>query len=65
MDPDCGANAMVNYSIQENTRKSFPVTVNSNSGEICISELLDFEERKVFEIPVVATNTGEYMYAYY
>lgn len=61
-DPDCGINAVVVYSFQETKSSGYhqplPFSVNGDTGEICVTGVLDFETRHAYEIPVVATDTG-------
>jgi Cadherin domain len=58
-DPDCGVNAMVNYTMGEGTSKMRDFVVKSTTGEVCIAGLLDYETRSVYEFPVIATDRGE------
>lgn len=58
-DPDCGVNAMVNYTLGEGIKKMSEFEVRSATGEICISTALDFETRNSFEFPVLATDRGK------
>lgn len=60
-DPDCGVNAMVNYTIGEDFGKLKEFTVRSATGEICIAGDLDYETRNVFEFAVLATDRGEFI----
>ena len=58
-DPDCGVNAMVNYTLGEGfSNKLMEFDIRSGTGEICISGDLDFESRMFFEFPIVATDRG-------
>ncbi|ODM94994.1 Protein dachsous [Orchesella cincta] len=57
-DPDCGINAVVVYSFQDTKGGQLPFSVNGETGEICVTGVLDFETKHVYEIPVVATDTG-------
>nr|ALL98470.1 dachsous Ex isoform [Drosophila melanogaster] len=57
-DPDCGVNAMVNYTIGEGFKHLTEFEVRSASGEICIAGELDFERRSSYEFPVLATDRG-------
>ncbi|XP_045480676.1 protein dachsous isoform X2 [Harmonia axyridis] len=57
-DPDCGVNAMVNYTIGDGFGKLKEFEVRSSTGEICISKELDYETRNSYEFPVVATDRG-------
>lgn len=47
---------MVNFTLSEN---SGPFTIKSATGEICVARPLDYETRKLYEFPVVATDRGE------
>lgn len=58
-DPDCGVNAMVNYTLGEGFGKQSEFRVKSATGEICITSELDYETRNVYEFPIVATDRGE------
>lgn len=60
-DPDCGINAMVNYTLGDNFGKMRDFEVRSGSGEVCIAGVLDFETRSVYEFPVIATDRGRYI----
>ncbi|XP_053612955.1 protein dachsous isoform X2 [Plodia interpunctella] len=55
IDPDCGVNAMINYTLGDATRQ---FGVKPNTGDLCIAEPLDYETNKVYEFPVVATDRG-------
>ncbi|KAH8413012.1 hypothetical protein KR009_007416 [Drosophila setifemur] len=57
-DPDCGVNAMVNYTLGEGFKHLSEFEVRSASGEICIAGELDFERRSSYEFPVLATDRG-------
>jgi len=59
-DPDCGINAMVNYTLGDTFGKVRDFEVRSGSGEVCIAGELDFETRSVYEFPVIATDRGKY-----
>ena len=58
-DPDCGVNAMVNYTIGEDFGKLKEFTVRSATGEVCVAADLDYETRNVYEFAVLATDRGE------
>lgn len=62
-DPDCGVNAMVNYTLGD-FGKQQEFTVRSGTGEICIASDLDYETRNVYEFPIVATDRGKKNAAY-
>nr|XP_022912562.1 protein dachsous isoform X1 [Onthophagus taurus] len=57
-DPDCGVNAMVNYTLGDGFGKLKEFEVKSGSGEVCITSSLDYETRNVYEFPVIATDRG-------
>ncbi|KAB0799258.1 hypothetical protein PPYR_07138 [Photinus pyralis] len=57
-DPDCGVNALVNYTLGDGFGKQKEFEVRSASGEICIASNLDYETRNVYEFPVIATDRG-------
>ncbi|XP_055386024.1 protein dachsous [Condylostylus longicornis] len=57
-DPDCGVNAMVNYTIGETTKLMTKFEVKTKTGEICISDHLDYESKNSYEFPVLATDRG-------
>lgn len=57
-DPDCGVNAMVNYTLGEVSSRNTQFEVKSVSGEVCISGDLDYETRSAYEFPVIATDRG-------
>ncbi|XP_039751307.1 protein dachsous [Pararge aegeria] len=57
IDPDCGVNAMVNYTLGDGlARPQF--SVKPDSGELCVSAPLDHETTSDFEFPVIATDRG-------
>ncbi|CAG9785813.1 unnamed protein product [Diatraea saccharalis] len=57
IDPDCGVNAIVNYTLADNFgRPQF--SIKPDSGELCISSSLDHETYSEFEFPVIATDRG-------
>lgn len=51
---------MVNYTLGEGFGKLNLFEVKSGTGEVCISNELDFETRNVYEFPVIATDRGLY-----
>ncbi|TMW54235.1 hypothetical protein DOY81_000658 [Sarcophaga bullata] len=58
-DPDCGVNAMVNYTMGAVGIKTFTeFEVRSATGEICVNGDLDYEKKQVYEFPVIATDRG-------
>ncbi|CAH3873347.1 unnamed protein product [Pieris brassicae] len=57
IDPDCGVNAVVNYTLGEGlARPQF--VVKPDSGDLCIAAPLDHEANADFEFPVIATDRG-------
>lgn len=58
-DPDCGVNAMVNYTLGDSFGKQQEFSIRSATGEICISSSLDYETRNVYEFPIIATDRGK------
>jgi len=56
---------MVNYTTRESSSKLSPFSINSTTGEICVAGKLDYEDRRVYEIPVVATDTGIFTGAFF
>nr|CAD7424093.1 unnamed protein product [Timema monikensis] len=59
-DPDCGVNAMVNYTLGDSFAKSRHFEVRSGTGEVCISGELDFETKEVYEFPLSLTQKKKY-----
>nr|XP_012147456.1 PREDICTED: protein dachsous isoform X1 [Megachile rotundata]XP_012147457.1 PREDICTED: protein dachsous isoform X2 [Megachile rotundata] len=57
-DPDCGVNAMVNYTLLAGRMESEQLMVRSDTGEICVRTQLDRETAPYLEIPVIATDRG-------
>lgn len=57
-DPDCGVNAMVNYTLGDGFKKMMEFEVKHTTGDICISGTLDFETRNSYEFPIIATDQG-------
>lgn len=60
IDPDCGVNAIVNYTLGETSTRSH-FTIKPDTGELCVSEPLDHEANSEFEFPVIATDRGNYI----
>ncbi|XP_076655070.1 dachsous cadherin-related 1 [Halictus rubicundus] len=56
-DPDCGVNAMVNYTLAA-VVETEQLEVRSDTGEICVRKQLDRETAPYLEIPVIATDRG-------
>lgn len=59
-DPDCGVNAIVNYTLGEGVKKLNDFEVRSDTGEVCISGELDYEQRNSYEFPIIATDRGKW-----
>lgn len=62
-DPDCGVNAIVNYTMGDGFAKYREFEVNPSSGDICISAALDHEKRSIYEFPILATDRGILFYS--
>lgn len=58
-DPDCGVNAMVNYTLGEGFKKLSEFEVKDVTGEVCIVGDLDYEKRSSYEFPIIATDRGK------
>lgn len=58
-DPDCGVNAIVNYTLGEGMRKLSDFEIRSDTGEVCIAGDLDYETRNSYEFPIIATDRGK------
>ena len=61
IDPDCGVNAQVTYSIPTNLGFEVPheFTIGNGTGQICIQNPLNYEEKKAYEFTVMATDRGK------
>jgi len=59
-DPDCGVNAMVNYTLAGGRMENEQLQLHSDTGEICIRSPLDRETVPYLELPVIATDRGLY-----
>ncbi|XP_015176207.1 PREDICTED: protein dachsous [Polistes dominula] len=57
-DPDCGVNAMVNYTLAAGRLESELLQARSDTGDICVRAPLDRETAPYLEIPVIATDRG-------
>ncbi|XP_041779584.1 protein dachsous [Anopheles merus] len=57
-DPDCGVNAMVNYTLGEGYKKNAEFEIRPSTGEVCIASELDYETRNSYEFPIIATDRG-------
>nr|XP_033326579.1 protein dachsous [Megalopta genalis] len=57
-DPDCGVNAMVNYTLAPGRVETEQLMVRSDTGDICVRTPLDRETAPYLEIPVIATDRG-------
>ncbi|XP_053285133.1 protocadherin alpha-2 isoform X5 [Pleuronectes platessa] len=62
VDPDIEENAKVTYSLLDGISKSIPMTsvvnINSETGDIIILQVFNFEELKTFQFKVQATDSG-------
>ncbi|XP_046738187.1 protein dachsous [Diprion similis] len=57
-DPDCGVNAMVNYTLGGSGIATEQLMVRSDTGDICVRAPLDRETAAFLELPVIATDRG-------
>ncbi|CAG0886653.1 unnamed protein product [Cyprideis torosa] len=57
-DPDCGVNAIVNYSLAEPASRAGEFYIESDTGKLCLASPLDRETRAMYEFPVIATDRG-------
>ncbi|XP_076020985.1 protocadherin alpha-7-like [Genypterus blacodes] len=59
-DPDAGLNGEVEYSLRSKFRglSSEPFDLNSRTGKLTVKGGLDFEEKQVYEIKVLAADKG-------
>ncbi|XP_037119034.1 protocadherin alpha-8-like [Syngnathus acus] len=59
-DSDEGLNGEIEYSLRSKLRglSSMPFELNKKTGELTVKEDLDFEERQVYEIKVMAADKG-------
>ena len=60
LDPDCGENGLVSYSIAADLGFDLPeeLTMERNTGQLCIALPLDFETTSSYEFPVTASDQG-------
>ncbi|XP_011502737.1 PREDICTED: protein dachsous [Ceratosolen solmsi marchali] len=58
IDPDCGINAMVNYTLEHSINSTEYFHVHSETGHICIKAVLDREIIDYYEFLVIATDRG-------
>ena len=56
-DMDCGSNAVVNYSFQDDVDT---FKIGSGDGKICLVQDLDHEAKDVHNVIVLATDKGAY-----
>lgn len=64
-DPDCGVNAMVNYTLAGGRLENEQFLVRSDTGDICIRSSLDRETVPYLELPVIATDRGLFHFSFY
>lgn len=60
IDPDCGVNALVNYTLGDVLAKT-RFSVKPDTGELCVTSSLDYENTSEYEFPVIATDRGWYI----
>lgn len=58
-DSDCGVNAKVNYTFGEEADRPKEFEIKPDSGDICVVTSLDYERRKIYEFPVIASDRGK------
>lgn len=60
-DPDCGENGVVSYSIAKDLGFTLPdeLTMEPNTGQLCVALPLDFEAVASYEFPISASDQGE------
>ena len=58
-DPDEGAGGIIEYSFNEEIESEGFFTVDKHSGTIRTAQKLDFEDRQVHTLTIVATDKGE------
>jgi hypothetical protein len=56
-DMDCGNNAIVHYSFQDEGSDTFKI--GSNDGKMCLAQQLDHEAKDVHNVIVLATDKGD------
>lgn len=59
-DSDCGVNAMVNYTLAAGSVAGKLLWLRSDTGEICVKSPLDREATPYIELPVIATDRGQF-----
>ena len=61
MDPDCGENGVVTYSIAEDLGFDLPdeLTMRQATGQLCVTLPLDYETTSSYEFPVTASDQGK------
>lgn len=57
IDPDCGVNAIVNYTLGDFLARQF--SIKADSGDLCVSAPLDYEANSDYEFPVIASDRGK------
>ena len=54
---DCGSNAIVNYSFQDES-SSDTFNIGNKDGKMCLAQQLDHEAKDVHNVIVLATDKG-------
>ncbi|KAL8194400.1 UNVERIFIED_CONTAM: hypothetical protein K2H54_016695 [Gekko kuhli] len=61
-DPDIGVNSKLSYSIVDNGSHGLPIStyfhINQENGSLYTSRVLDYEQEKVFQVPVEVKDAG-------
>ncbi|KRY19011.1 Protein dachsous [Trichinella patagoniensis] len=58
VDPDCGKNAEIKYSIDEKSASASFFKIDALTGDVCLNGELDYEKRKMHDIVVSAFDGG-------
>lgn len=58
LDPDCGVNSIINYTIGDQPGKYLPFEIKAATGELCVARSLDYEQQSSYEFPIIATDRG-------
>ena len=58
-DPDCGVNANVRFSLVDHPSTKRIFSIDDATGTICLDAPLDFEQRRRYQLTVIAQDGGE------
>lgn len=59
LDPDCGVNANVRYALADHPSTKRVFSVDDATGTICLDAALDYEQRRRYQLTVIAQDGGE------